>query len=569
MLTPSFELFQDDIFLTIAIKAPFTKVSETEIFIEDSDFKFYSKPYFLRLNLPGNIREDGRETANYDADKGTFTIRAPKQTPGQVFEGLDMLTKLLAPRGDGSAKQPTIEVMGEESMLPSDALDEEEDIDWSVEQTPFIETSVLADGHKYGFGCLRSGVFKRLQSELCEVVDVRDPDSVAPGQRRSQRKEEEANKFDDDHYLADLYQDDIVQHLLSFRPPWDTLWKQLSKGGKRRDLVTLTEEEKEKMRKLPNKEYLIDSSLLPSVYLGLVDIIFCYMYSYRVTEGEHNVESGWTISKLSATLSWLETFSSLQEMLVTCYRRCLCFPLHRHWSLLETVTEDTCRVLALGRRQVLKCLLDIQTILTDTDQRYILNDLYINDYCVWIQGVRNEKLDSLAAALRKINLRKSDVDLSLEELEAAAHSAMEEQEGVVRKLEKLSLKATSDTDSDDSSEEDEETDSEEDSEDTDSSVHSTDDHNTNTLKKEKRTHCDDINTQTDDSVTPTDDTVQQTDDTVQQTDDTVQQADATNTETDDTNTEIDDTNTQTDDTSTQTDDMVHAQMSPELKRLQL
>ncbi|XP_046581089.1 protein SHQ1 homolog [Haliotis rubra] len=542
MLTPSFELFQDDIFLTIVIKAPFTKVSETEIFIEDSDFKFYSKPYFLRLNLPGNIVEDGRETANYDADAGTFTIRAAKQTAGQVFDGLDMLTKLLAPRGDGSAKQPTIEVMGEESILPSDALPDEEDIDWSVEQTPFMETSVLADGHKYGFGCLRSGVFKRLQSELCEVVDLRDPDSVAPEERRAQRKEEESHKFDDDHYLADLYQDDLVQHLLSFRPPWDAAWKQLSKGGKRKELVTLTEEEKEKMRKLPNKEFLIDSSMLPSVYLSLVDVIFCYMYSYRVTEGEHNVESGWTISKLSATLSWLETFSSLQDVMATCYRRCLCFPLHRHWSLLETVREDTCRVLSLGRRQVLKCLLDVQTILTDTEQRYILNDLYINDYCVWIQGIRNEKLETLASALRKINICKSDVDLSLEELEAAAQAVMEEEEGIVRKLEKLSMKATPDADSDDSS--DGETDSEEDSEDTDSSDHSTDDQITGTDKEERSTHSDDINTQTDDTSTQTDDINTQTDDTVKQTNDTNTQliTQSHDTVSDDTSTQSNDTN---------------------------
>ncbi|XP_067685245.1 protein SHQ1 homolog [Haliotis asinina] len=533
MLTPSFELFQDDVFLTIVIKAPFTKVSDTEIFIEDSDFKFYSKPYFLRLNLPGNIVEDGRETANYDADAGTFTIRAPKQTPGQVFEGLDMLTKLLAPRGDRSAKQPTIEVMGEESILPSDALPDEEDIDWSVEQTPFMETSMQVEGHKYGFGCLRSGVFKRLQSELCEVVDLKDPDSVAPEKRRAQRKEEEANKFDDDHYLADLYQDDVVQHLLSFKPTWDPAWKQLSKGGKRKELMTLTEEEKEKMRKLPNKEYLIDSNVLPSVYLSLVDIIFCYMYSFRVTEGEHNVESGWTISKLSATLSWMETFSSLQDVMVTCYRRCLCFPLHRHWSLLEAVREDTCRVLSLGRRQVLKCLLDIQTILTDTEQRYILNDLYINDYCVWIQGIRNEKLESLATALRKINICKTDVDLSLVELEAAAEAVMAEEESIVRKLEKLSMKATPDRDSDDSSEG--ETDSEEDSEDTDSSDHSTDDQITGT-EEEWSTHCDDINTSTS-----------------TQTDDSITQTSATNTQiitqSHDTLTETDDTNTQTDDTN--------------------
>jgi len=43
---------------------------------------------------------------------GTFTLVFPKATPGEVFEGLDMLTKLLAPSGERSAKQPVIEVVG-------------------------------------------------------------------------------------------------------------------------------------------------------------------------------------------------------------------------------------------------------------------------------------------------------------------------------------------------------------------------------------------------------------------------------------------------------------------------
>lgn len=43
-----------------------------------------------------------------------------------------------------------------------------------------------------------------------------------------------------------------------------------------------------------------------SIYLGLVDMLLAYAYDYRVTGGEHNCESGWTIMKLAATLSWLE-----------------------------------------------------------------------------------------------------------------------------------------------------------------------------------------------------------------------------------------------------------------------
>lgn len=39
---------------------------------------------------------------------GLFTIRVPKETTGEHFEGLQMLTSLLAPKGSRSAK-PLVE----------------------------------------------------------------------------------------------------------------------------------------------------------------------------------------------------------------------------------------------------------------------------------------------------------------------------------------------------------------------------------------------------------------------------------------------------------------------------
>ena len=42
--TPS----QNDEFLYVTIYAPFTNLDETEVFMDGSDFRFYSKPYYLR-----------------------------------------------------------------------------------------------------------------------------------------------------------------------------------------------------------------------------------------------------------------------------------------------------------------------------------------------------------------------------------------------------------------------------------------------------------------------------------------------------------------------------------------
>lgn len=41
-----------------------------------------------------------------------FTVTIPKANAGEYFHDLDMLAKLLAPSGDTTAKQATIEVLG-------------------------------------------------------------------------------------------------------------------------------------------------------------------------------------------------------------------------------------------------------------------------------------------------------------------------------------------------------------------------------------------------------------------------------------------------------------------------
>ena len=58
MLTPRFELKQDDQFLYVTIYAPFTNLDNTEIFMDGEDFRFFSKPYYLRLHLPGQVEEN-------------------------------------------------------------------------------------------------------------------------------------------------------------------------------------------------------------------------------------------------------------------------------------------------------------------------------------------------------------------------------------------------------------------------------------------------------------------------------------------------------------------------------
>ncbi|XP_034441236.1 protein SHQ1 homolog [Hippoglossus hippoglossus] len=432
MITPAFDLSQDPEYLILSIRVPYTRTSEFDLYVDGSDFKFYAKPYFLRLTLPGRIVEDGREKAKFDIDKGLFTLRVPKETSGENFEGLQMLTSLLAPKGSRSAK-PLVEDLSSgcsESVgdVEEEEEDDEEEFDWQVEQEAYTESSEeeLRAQQKYGFANQRSGVFARLQEELSDLIDIKNPEGTTAAERRQARLEAEASAFSPDHYLADLFEDDEIKGLLKFKPWWTKLSPSTVQDGEA--AVSFTDDEKEQLRKFTNRSFLLDKTSRHQAWLGLADVLLAYCYEVRSTDGEHNVESPWTIRKLSGTLCWLETYGSFQEVLVSFGRRALSYPLHRHFALVSAALRDTTKIFQSGRACVLKCLLDIHKVFRENEPAYILNDLYITDYCIWIQRVKSKKVTSFAAMLQKASLRKKDLELELEELEEAATMVAEEDE---------------------------------------------------------------------------------------------------------------------------------------------
>ncbi|KAM9859785.1 protein SHQ1 homolog isoform 1-T3 [Aulostomus maculatus] len=458
MITPAFALSQDPDFLTLGIRVPYTRTSDFDLYIDGADIKFYAKPYFLRLTLPGRLVEDGRETAVFDVDEGLFTVRVPKETAGEHFEGLQMLTSLLAPKGSRSAK-PLVEDMGSVKDCSGNVGEDEdeEEFDWQVEQEVYRESTAeeLGAEQTYGFANRRSGVFARLQEELTDVIDVKNPEGTTALERRRARLEAEAAAFSPDHYLADLFEDEEIKGLLEFRPWWAAPSPPPQQEGAA--AVLFSEDEREQLRKFTNRSYLLDKPSRSQVWLSLVDILLAYAYEVRSTGGEHNVESPWTIRKLSGTLSWLESFSSLQEVLVSFGRRVLCYPLYRHFGLVSAALGDTVGILQSGKACVLKCLLDIHKVFRHNDPAYILNDLYISDYCIWIQRVSFKKVPALAATLLTASLQKKDLELELEELEeAAAIVAEEEQDGEGEEEQRASSgDSSNESSSSDSSEESE------------------------------------------------------------------------------------------------------------------
>lgn len=296
MITPRFTLSQDENYVHISIHAPFSRISDAEIYMDGPDFRFHSNPYYIRLNLPGDIVDNDEAKAHFDAATNEFKIKCPKVVKGSHFEGLDMLTSLLQPKGQRDIGEKNIEVVGASSDDTNEEEDESQDeqFDWFIDQEIQTESEESLSGSKYGFGLKHSGLFSKLAEELHQVVDVQNPDTQPLADRRTERLEQEKKEFNPEHYLADFFQTDSIDPLISFKSTAETIKDEWS------------EEDLNCLKNFANKEYLMDHDTLQLTYLGLVDILLSYCYDSRTTMADPTVESAWTIAKLSGTLSWFE-----------------------------------------------------------------------------------------------------------------------------------------------------------------------------------------------------------------------------------------------------------------------
>ncbi|KAH8556514.1 SHQ1 protein-domain-containing protein [Umbelopsis sp. PMI_123] len=461
MITPAFTVEQDHNSVTIKINSPHVRAQDVDLFVDGSEFKFYLKPYFLRLQLPGNICEDEQSTANYDISTGIFTIKVTKETPGEHFEDLDLLTKLLARRGEQKSgetatKKPLIEVISSTTET-QDIIQDAEEFDWQLPQELPTE-ELLTSTTTYGFNSQYNGYFTYVAETANEINCVQNPEKSTAESRREDRVNEENAKFDEDYYVNDFVNTEEIDHIIKFKTSW---WKELrriqkkasaeqkqskvqliqevrpesnsdipdlSMGGLEindysQSLIEFTEKENVMMRTLPNKEYLLSNE--KSIYLGLIDLLFAYSYNHRQTEGEDTVESVWTIGKLSPSIAGLEKFTTLQETLISCYRRALAFPLYRNYNLCDKILQDIYILLKLGKRAVLKALLEMKDMFDHHDIYYIYSKIWLDDYCIWIQQSSGNVLKTLAHELHHFQLPKALMDLDLEELEEIARDMMQ------------------------------------------------------------------------------------------------------------------------------------------------
>ncbi|CAF4428243.1 unnamed protein product, partial [Adineta steineri] len=138
----------------------------------------------------------------------------------------------------------------------------------------------------------------------------------------------------------------------------------------------LDEQDRDDLKNLKYKQLFIDDQI--SIYLGLIDLLYAFVYDQRITQGEPCCESSWNIHKLSSTLSWFDTFTDLPSVLIACCRRTLIYPLIRSFKLAKKCLLDVIEIFSMGKSTILQCLLQMRRLFLDEEHRYLLNTLYLN-----------------------------------------------------------------------------------------------------------------------------------------------------------------------------------------------
>ena len=491
--------------------------------------------------LDGTDEERCRATHDPSQAHGTLIAHLPKMEPGLHFPDLDLTTTLMQVRGKGQlgavttgAKQkqqqgvPAIQVLSStdhgtatandnsdgltKSTTPGELFDIDA-IDFEKEMSLETEADIalrLPGNVFYGFNRKYSKVLGRFREEFVDVLEVPDPDETAENMRRSMRIISENALFDPERYLGDLCdapQDGLYQCAMQMVPWWVRCWEhwQAAVRGAKESAEAgssapssppstvasfdsdeggggFSEKDSQVIaRDIGNREFFINHTESQALLLGLVDLLFSYCYDVRCTEGEYTVESAHNITRLSPTLSWLDRYSEQGDdsMLVICslMRRLCIYPYMRNWKLGRKVLADVARILYLGKRCILKCLLGIRAIFHSTDTHYMLNTVYVDDYCCWIQTVDEEALQAFArqynaakTSFEKSSTGKGAVGLQLVELESWLQK--QDQFGDVGVAAGDEEPSGSESESESESESNSESDSDDDKDDDDSSVES-------------------------------------------------------------------------------------------------
>jgi len=409
-LVPQFDLTQTDSQIHVAIFVPAARLSGIEVALEGSALHCYARPYLLKLNFSPEAFDDaeqGNVSAKFDPDAQVLRISLLKANPGTEWKDLDMIGKLIAP-----TKAPCQWLHAVTHDLPGSASAE------------VVETSTLAITNGYGFRNAFHGLFSDfVRGSLAqEMLHLPDPEGSSSSDRLRSRLARETSDFNLDRFLADqnLKEDHLYVLVLDFKPRWERNRTRSAElvEQKMHDLTlnesTSTTKDKDEVGTRITKEEKLKLSSIPYPLLpqsekddfqelccGLLDLLVPYVYDHTVNLGEASVESSWTISTLSCSLSWLNPPKDMHETVISLTRRMLIYPYWRNVEFSLRIWRSTLCLLEQGAVPMIKSLLDIRNILDKSESYYLGNKLFVDPYLHWLQ-LGTKTFDTTAYTLEKI-----------------------------------------------------------------------------------------------------------------------------------------------------------------------
>jgi len=299
----------------------------------------------------------------------------------------------------------------------------------------------------YGFARLYQGVFTDLVRDglAQEMLEGHNAVELDVPERRSERLQTESDKFCIDRYLEDLEVEDdyLYQCAMAMQPHWT-----LPPPQQQDQQHSFSQQERLQLQSIPYP--LLPPECLSStihdklLVLGLIDLLFAYVYDHLLTDGDPTVESAWTVSTLSASLSWMDDWlddetkvvdpAAVRSVVHSSLRRALVYPYLRNFDFAVHCMRQVVQILQRGLRSVIRCLLQLRGILDKSELHYLGNKLFVDPYLAWLQ--QNPSLvefDNLAVAVERClavgsGVLKDALDLDLIRIEASLLSEEEQEE---------------------------------------------------------------------------------------------------------------------------------------------
>lgn len=492
MITPFFTIDQDDEFIHISIKISHIRFSapNIEMIVDNELFIFSLPPYYLRIRLPFPCIDDERSHAEFDSKSESVKVKIPKENKGQHFPDLDLTSKLLARTNElqpppTAQQRPLIEELDVENADTRVEKDftEGEQFNWEIKQDAAIpeQETIMIEGNKYGFNKQYDTIIGVSVSNGNDINELGDPENTLDDNRIVERLIKENIKFDPEIYAADYIMekypnpqedDKYFKQLMEWKNPYSQMFlkwykhqQQLPESERSAIMsVEFTKDEQEKMINLPRKTYLIDDdNTKMEILVLLVCLLFALHFDLRENEGEHHIESAWTIGKIVPQFSCLDSkivvlgtsnTNFLQSAVITCIRRALSYPFHRNVKMINKVWDDVYYNLRGGKRLILKALLDLKELFRFHDVYYVYDKIWLEDLCSYLisDNITDGTIRNLAHDLKKeySSIKKSDITFEKvdpdkikadDQDEAEGEINLEDDEMIALTLEEIELMA--------------------------------------------------------------------------------------------------------------------------------